>query len=76
MYVDHNNLGLPSSPNSSTDEIKPKDDSLVQLKYMSLTAACKAVITALKEELGKAWTKFGNGVRNLMAFGVKKFNYR
>ncbi|VVC44066.1 Rap GTPase activating protein domain,Tuberin,Armadillo-like helical,Armadillo-type [Cinara cedri] len=51
MYVDHNGFGVPSSPNSSTDEIKLNDDSLVQLKYISLAAACKAVITALKEEL-------------------------
>lgn len=54
MYVDHNGFGVPFSPNSSTDKIKPKDDSLVPLKFISLTAACKTVITALKDELGKA----------------------
>jgi len=53
MYVDHRGLGVPPSPNSSTEDTKSKDNILVQFNYMCLAAACKAVITALKEELGK-----------------------
>lgn len=53
MYVDHRGLGVPPSPNSSTEDTKSKEDALVQLNYMCLVDACKAVITALKEELGK-----------------------
>lgn len=60
IYVDRSGLAVPPSPNSSTEDTKLKEDSLVQLNYISLAAACKTVITALKEELGKA--KFGNGV--------------
>lgn len=54
VYVDRSGLGAPPSPNSSTEDTKLKEDSLVQLNYISLVAACKTVITALKEELGKA----------------------
>jgi len=54
MYVDRRIGGVPPSPNSSTEETKPKDDALVQLNYISLAAACKTLITALREELGKA----------------------
>lgn len=54
VYVDRSGLGGPPSPNSSTEDTKLKEDSLVQLNYISLAAACKTVITALKEELGKA----------------------
>jgi len=53
MYVDHRGLGVPPSPNSSTEDTKSKEIILVQFNYMCLAAACKAVITALKEELGK-----------------------
>jgi len=53
MYVDRN-IGVSPSPNSSIENIKLKEEVLVQLNYMSLAASCKAVITALKEELGKA----------------------
>jgi len=53
MYVDHRGLGLPHSPNSSTEDTKSREDILVQLNYICLAAACKAVITALREELGK-----------------------
>jgi hypothetical protein len=53
MYVDHRGLGVPLSPNSSREDTKSKENILVQFNYMCLAAACKAVITALKEELGK-----------------------
>lgn len=54
IYVDRSGFGIPHSPNSSTEDSKLKEDVLVQLNYMSLVAACKIVITALREELGKA----------------------
>lgn len=54
VYVDRSGFAIPSSPNSSTEDTKSKEDVLVQLNYMSLAAACKIVITALREELGKA----------------------
>lgn len=54
MLVDRN-FGVPTSPNSSIEDTKLKDDeSLVKLNYVSLAATCRTVITALKEELGKA----------------------
>ncbi|XP_060838182.1 tuberin isoform X2 [Rhopalosiphum padi] len=52
MYVDHKGLGgVPPSPNSSIEDTKSKENVSVQFNYMCLAAACKAVITALKEEL-------------------------
>jgi hypothetical protein len=53
MYVDYKGLGVPPSPNSSIEDTKSKENVSVQFNYMCLAAACKAVITALKEELGK-----------------------
>jgi len=53
MYVDRKGHRVPPSPNSSTEDTKSKENSLVQFNYMCLADACKAVITALKEELGK-----------------------
>lgn len=53
-YVEHNSSGIPPSPNLVSEDIKLKEDVLVQSNYISLAAACKAVIKALKEELGKA----------------------
>lgn len=53
MYVEHKGLGVPHSPNSFIEDTKSKENVLVQFKYMCLAGACKAVITALKEELGK-----------------------
>lgn len=54
MYVDHRIGGVPPSPNSSTEDTKLKEDVLVQINYISLAAVCKTLITALREELGKA----------------------
>jgi len=54
MYVDRRISGVPPSPNSSTEDTKSKEDALVQLNYISLADACKTLITALREELGKA----------------------
>lgn len=52
IYVDRS-FGVPPSPNSSTEDIKLKEDVLVQINYISLAPACKILITALQEELGK-----------------------
>ncbi|XP_050444478.1 tuberin [Adelges cooleyi] len=55
IYVERSGFGILShSPNSSMEDHQSKDDSLVQFSQISLAAACKAVITALKEELD--WT--------------------
>lgn len=53
-YVDRSGFGAPLSPNSSTEDAKLKDDTMVPTNHMSLAAACKIVIIALREELGKA----------------------
>lgn len=52
IYVDRC-FGVPPSPNLSTEDIKLKEDVLVQIHYISLAPACKILITALQEELGK-----------------------
>lgn len=53
-YVDRSCFGVPPSPNSSSEDVKLKDDTMVPTNHMSLADACKIVITALREELGKA----------------------
>lgn len=53
-YVEHDISGIPPSPNLVSEDTKLKEDDLVQSNYISLAAACKAVIKALEEELGKA----------------------
>ncbi|XP_050540898.1 tuberin-like isoform X2 [Daktulosphaira vitifoliae] len=50
IYVDRYGHGTPFSPNFSTEEIK-SNNIFVHYKHISLAAACKIVITALKEEL-------------------------